>query len=86
MMGAGPRGLRGNGGAGRVWAVMSATEVIEMIKKLSPEEQAQVREFVRKADSSQPAPPDQRSVDERGIAVGRAFIERHPELFRKLAQ
>jgi hypothetical protein len=65
---------------------MSATEVIEMIKKLSPEEQAQVREFVRKADQSAPASRDQRTDEERGIAVGRAFIERHPELFRKLAQ
>lgn len=63
---------------------MSATEVIEMIKKLSPEEQAEVREFVRRSEAQTTAEPT--DIDRRGIELGRAYIQRHPELFRKLAQ
>jgi hypothetical protein len=64
---------------------MSATEVIEMIKKLPPEEQAEVREFVRRTETP-PASDAAKTMDKQGIEIGRAYIERHPELFRKLAQ
>lgn len=73
-------------GAGRtrVTLVMSATEVIELIKKLPPGELAEVREFVRRQDKSDTEA--QNTVDARGIDLGRAYIERHSELFRKLAE
>ncbi len=61
---------------------MSATEVIELIKKLPPEEQAVVRDFV----SRQTTPAINETDTERALRVGRSYIERHPELFRRLAQ
>jgi hypothetical protein len=65
---------------------MSAAEVIELIKKLPPAEQAEVREFVANQSvlievTSAPA-----SDTERALAIGRSYITRHPDLFRKLAQ
>ncbi len=65
---------------------MSATEVIEMIKKLSPEEQAQVREFVRQADVCAGEEKPRYADHEKAMAVARGVFDRHPELFRKLAQ
>jgi hypothetical protein len=61
---------------------MSATEVIELIKKLPPEEQAVVRDFV----SRQAAPAVNETDTERALRIGRGYIQRHPELFRRLAQ
>lgn len=63
---------------------MSATEVIELIKKLPPEEQAEVREFVTRQVA--PALSADAAATERAMAIGRDYIARHPELFRKLAQ
>lgn len=60
---------------------MSATEVIELIKKLPPEEQAVVREFV-----THQVVAGVESDAERALRIGRGYIERHPDLFRRLAQ
>jgi hypothetical protein len=67
---------------------MSAQEIIEMIKKLPPEQQAEVFAFGDEARSS---------ADSNGQAIRHAqktrvkqvmaeVFDRHPELFRKLAQ
>ena len=66
---------------------MSAAEIIEQIKRLPPEEQRQVQEFVNAKEAS---PPAQTSVE----YIPRADLERtseeiftkHETLFRKLAQ
>lgn len=68
---------------------MSATEVIELIKKLPPEEQAVVRDFV--AGQVAVAVGEVESVrresdTERALRIGRGYVSRHPELFRRLAQ
>jgi hypothetical protein len=76
--------LARDAGRTRVIPVMSASEVIELIKKLPPEELAEVREFVRRQDKC--ATEAQNTVDARGIDLGRAYMERHSELFRKLAE
>jgi hypothetical protein len=68
---------------------MSATEVIELIKKLPPEEQAAVRNFVTQqvaAAAGELESVSRESDAERALRIGRGYIERHPELFRRLAQ
>ncbi|MEO6244249.1 MAG: hypothetical protein ABIQ12_02330 [Opitutaceae bacterium] len=63
---------------------MSAAEIIELIKKLPPKEQAEVREFVR---GEELAPDGIRRIDrDRAKEIGKEIFDRHPELFRKLAQ
>lgn len=64
--------------------VMSAAEIIELIKKLPPEERAEVREFIR---GDEAASSDVRRIDrDRAKEIGKELFDRHPELFRKLAQ
>lgn len=63
---------------------MSATEVIELIKKLSPEEQEEVHAFFSEKMSLEASA--KLKMTQRAIETGRAYMERHPELFRKLAQ
>lgn len=66
---------------------MSASEVIEMIKKLPPEEQAKVLAFSDELRAQAPGPASPRyAAQERAMAVARGVFDRHPELFRKLAQ
>ena len=63
---------------------MSAAEVIEMIKKLSPEEQAEVREFMR-----QGTPAVARTIkylsDEDFDRVAKQVFAKNHELLRRLA-
>lgn len=65
---------------------MSAAEVIELIKKLPPEEQAVV--FAFSDEVREHAAYDMVRVANRDKAreVSRQVFDRHPELFRKLAQ
>jgi hypothetical protein len=65
---------------------MSAAEVIELIKKLPPEEQAVV--FAYSDEAREQASGDVARVANRDKAreVARQVFDRHPELFRKLAQ
>jgi hypothetical protein len=69
-------------------AVMSAAEVIEMIKKLPPEERAAVAAYVKNEASE--ALPDERKIryvsDEKFAEVAPKVFEKHQDLFRRLAQ
>jgi hypothetical protein len=61
---------------------MSAAEIIELIKKLPPEEKAVVIAFAREEDRT-----GVRNADpERAAGVAQGVFDRHPELFRNLAQ
>jgi hypothetical protein len=67
---------------------MSAAEVIEMIKKLPPEEMAEVIAFARSGEG-ETAPADRkiRYIDhEKAKATAEKIFDRHSELFRRLAQ
>lgn len=58
-----------------------------MIKKLSPEEQAQVFAFGDKLRAEATGESKPRYADhDQVMAVARGVFDRHPELFRKLAQ
>jgi hypothetical protein len=59
---------------------MAAESLVDLVSKLTPEEQDSVKEFVQflKRTGSYPASPFLAAVDE--------FIEQHPELLRRLAQ
>ncbi len=63
---------------------MSASEVIEQIKALPPEEKMVVVEFVHQLEAAESKPVDTcRSELE---AVAEKVFERYDPLFRKLAQ
>jgi len=67
---------------------MSAAEIIEQIKALSPDEQRQVSEFIRGMDHDDEGRQSDIRYAEKPTfesAVERVF-EKHDELFRKLAQ
>jgi hypothetical protein len=61
---------------------MSAAEIIELIKKLPPEEKAVVAAFVREGDRM----GVRRADPVRAEAIAKGVFDRHPELFRKLAE
>ncbi len=66
---------------------MSAAEIIALIDRLPPVDREVVRrhlESTRPADSGDTAP--RRIELTRGLATGDAYFDRHPELFRKLAE
>jgi hypothetical protein len=64
---------------------MSAAEVIELIEKLPPPEQQQVREFLEKKFAADGT--GIRRMDlAKAKAIGEGLFDRHPELFRRLAQ
>ncbi len=67
---------------------MSAAEVIEQIKALTVQEQAEVSEFVRSLDQKNATPPTgPRYADDAAFsAVIEKVFDTHDELFRKLAQ
>ena len=66
---------------------MSATEVIEQIKILSPQERALVSEFIRQLDTSQsPEPLPKETTRKELEAVATKVFDRYDDLFRKLAQ
>ena len=66
---------------------MSATEIIEMIKQLPPNERAAVTEFVKAEEA---APGGERKIryisDEKFAEVMPKVFEKHHELLRRLAQ
>lgn len=64
---------------------MSAAEIIELIKKLPPEEQAEVIAFARNAAPEADTPP--RTIpDERFRRAADEVFDKHRELLRRLAQ
>ena len=66
---------------------MSAAEIIEMIKKLPPEERAEVNEFVKAEEVAPEAERTVRSMsDEKFAEVVPKVFEKHRELLRRLAQ
>ncbi len=65
---------------------MSATEVIELIKKLPPEEQAIVFAFGDEARARTSEGGVRLATRERAREVAKRVFDRHPELFKKLAQ
>ena len=56
-------------------------ELIEMIRRLTREEQAAVRSFVERLQSG-----EFRSAEPSFLSAVDEFMEEHPELLRKLAQ
>lgn len=64
---------------------MSAVEIIAMIEKLPPAERAEVVAFVEKQKAGIGADGIRRAGVADGLAVGQGFMDRRPELFRKLA-
>lgn len=65
---------------------VSAAEVIALIEKLPPEEQRLVRDFLE-AKSLPKAGDGIRRMDlDKAKRIGDGIFDRHPELFRKLAQ
>ena len=64
---------------------MSAAEVIELIKKLPPEEQAKVFAFGDEA-REQGGDVVRQANRDKAREVARQVFDRHSELFRKLAQ
>jgi len=67
---------------------MSAAEIIEMIKKLSPEDKAEVIAFARSEEGETPSADRKiRYIDhEKAKATAEKIFDRHSELFRRLAQ
>lgn len=75
-------------GAGRrvACAVMSAAEIIELIKKLPPEEQAEVIAFTRQLEEPTDRPKVRYISDEKFAEVAPKVFEKHRDLLRTLAQ
>ncbi len=65
---------------------MSATEVIELIKKLPPEEQAKVFAFGDEAREQAVGDGVRRANRDKAREIAQQVFDRHPELFSKLAQ
>jgi hypothetical protein len=67
---------------------MSAAEIIELIKKLPPEERAEVVAFARNEPAT--APAQERTIryvsDEKFAEVEPRVFEKHADLLRRLAQ
>lgn len=64
---------------------MSATEIIEQIKALPPQERKQVVEFVHEAVKST-APQVQGTREERFVRAADTVFRKHEEALRRLAQ
>ena len=66
---------------------MSAAEVIAMIEQLPPQEREKVKQHLAVSSAPKTAGDGVRRAGvAEGLAVGEKFIDRHPELFRRLAQ
>lgn len=66
---------------------MSAAEIIAMIDQLPPKEREKVKMHLQASSDPKPAGDGVRRAGvAEGLAVGEKFIDRHPELFRRLAQ
>ncbi|MBI5380613.1 MAG: hypothetical protein HZA31_01815 [Opitutae bacterium] len=64
---------------------MTAIEVIDQIKTMSPEERAKVVGFIREIEAAQP--PGVRHADEKTFAQAAQWVlGEHTDLLRKLAQ
>ena len=80
-------GLARAAAAGMVTCVMSAAEIIEMIKKLPPEEKAEVIAFAQNAEPSATEVPKIRYMSkEKFEEIAPKIFDKHHELFRRLAQ
>ena len=64
---------------------MSAAEIIEQIKALSPEDQARVAEFLRECASGQAGAAPRIMEDATFKKAADATFSKHDELLRKLA-
>ena len=69
---------------------MSAAEIIELIKKLSPEERAEVLAFAKNGEAETKTPPAERKIryisnEEFEKIAPKIFADNH-ELLRRLAQ
>jgi hypothetical protein len=67
---------------------MSAAEIIEQIKALSPEERQQVASFIHATEQEESSQgPGVRCADDAKFeAVVERVFEKHAELFKKLAE
>lgn len=65
---------------------MSAAEVIAIIDTLPLVEQQQVRDYLEKKSAGASADGVRRMDLAKAKAIGEGLFERHPELFRRLAQ
>jgi hypothetical protein len=65
---------------------MSALEIIEQIKALPPKEQADVVDFVRKMEPSQPDRAVKYITDADAQAAGNKVLAHYKEVFKNLAQ
>ena len=63
-------------------AAMTARQVMNEIKAMTPEERGQIAEFLQQLESGQPNVPSDDRVDE----ISDRILERHAALMRKLAQ
>ena len=69
-----------------MFRIMSAAEIIEMIKKLPPAERQQVRDYLDEKVTATERDGVRRMDLEKAKAVGEGVFNRHDELFRRLAQ
>ena len=65
---------------------MSAAEVIEIIEKLPLTEQQEVAAYLEKKKHAATGDDVRRMDHAKAIAIGEGIFDRHPELFRRLAQ
>ena len=63
---------------------MTARQVIDQIKELTPEERSQVADYLRQLNEAiaTTSGPDDKQVDE----ISDRILDRHSELMRKLAE
>ena len=71
---------------GTVAGVMSAAEIIELIEKLPVAEQEQVRVYLEKKTATGETAGVRRMELDEAVKIGEGVFDRHPELFRRLAQ
>lgn len=72
------------GGHGR--GVMSAAEIIELIKKLPPEEVTELREFFQRGQLPTSEPKIEYASDEEFDQAVKTVLADNQELLRRLAQ
>ena len=72
--------------AGTVAGVMSTAEIIELIEKLPVAEQEQVRVYLEKKTATGETAGARRMELDEAVKIGEGVFDRHPELFRRLAQ
>ena len=69
-----------------VTGAMSATEIIELIEKLPPQDKAEVIAYVRKAGLAPAEQTIRYLPDDEAERIAERIFKDHSELFRKLAQ